>query len=323
MDIVEMLLNAQFLWQPLTFAVLAAVAVAFVWLAFMPAPAKKQIDQRLEGYADKADVIEEMEMQRSIWKRIIGPALRKTLRLLSRLTPQRNIETTQRLLTYAGEPGQMSVADFLGLQVLCAVLFGGGTFLIHYFVLWNSQTLLVMLRNIAIFTLLGFFLPRLWLRGRVKRRQKEIVQTLSDALDILSVGVEAGLAFESALLKVCERWQNALTEEFHRTVVEMRMGTPRNRALQRMADRTGVQELETFVAVLIQSSELGASIAQVLHTQAAQMRLKRRQRSEELARQAGVKMVFALVFLIFPALLIVLLGPGLPLLFQALSNIGG
>jgi tight adherence protein C len=103
----------------------------------------------------------------------------------------------------------------------------------------------------------------------------------------------------------------------------MRMGTPRNVALQRMADRAGVQELHTFVAVLIQSSELGVSIAQVLHAQADQMRIKRRQRAEELARQAGVKMVFALVFLIFPAILIVLLGPGLPLLLEAFADIMG
>lgn len=322
MDISELLINTQFIWQPLTFAVLTGAAVALMWLAFTPSLSTKQVEQRLEGYGQHGDLVEDVEMRRSLWKRLLMPALRKTLRILSVITPQRNIESTQRLLLYAGEPAQMSVADFLGLQVLSAVLMGGGTFLFHYFLLPGTTTALVVARNIMILTLLGFFLPRLWLHVRVRRRQREITRTLSDALDILSVGVEAGLAFESALLKVCERWDNALTEEFHRTVVEMRMGTRRNIALQRMADRTGVQELNTFVAVLIQSSELGMSIARILHTQAAQMRLKRRQRAEELARQAGVKMVFALVFLIFPALLIVLLGPGLPLLFDAFGNIG-
>jgi tight adherence protein C len=156
---------------------------------------------------------------------------------------------------------------------------------------------------------------------RANRRQRDILRTFSDALDLLSVSVEAGLAFDSALMRVCERWRNALTEELRRVVVEMRVGTPRNVALQRMADRTGVREVETFVGVLIQSSELGMSISQTLHTQAAQVRLWRRHHAEELARQASVKMIFALVFLVFPALLVVLLGPGVPAIFEALQSV--
>ena len=150
-----------------------------------------------------------------------------------------------------------------------------------------------------------------------------MISPLPDALDMLTISVEAGLAFESAMLKVGERWHNALTEEFRRAVIEMRLGTHRDVALQRVADRAGVQELGNFVAILIQSGQLGVSIAQVLHAQADQMRIRRRQRAEELAREAGVKMVFALVFLIFPALLIVLLGPGLPGLFSTLAGMGG
>jgi len=213
----------------------------------------------------------------------------------------------------------MTVADFFGLQVISAVFWS----VAFYLLVGRNQPLFVGIRNALFLLVVGFFLPRIWLQLRINQRKNEITKTFSDALDILSVGVEAGLAFESALLRVCERWDNALTREFYRTVVEMRMGTPRRIALQRLADRTGVQELQTFVAVLIQSSELGVSISSVLHTQAAQLRTKRRQRAEELARQAGVKMVIPLVFLVFPALLIVLLGPGLPQLFDVLSSIGG
>ena len=179
------------------------------------------------------------------------------------------------------------------------------------------------LRNALLVGGLGYFLPLLWLRRRVRRRQHEITRALPDALDMLTIGVEAGLAFESALLKVGERWNNALTREFHRAVAEMRVGTARDLALQRMADRTGVQDLGTFVAVLVQSSQLGVSIAQVLHTQAAQMRVKRRQRAEELARQAGVKMVFPLVFLIFPAMFVVVLGPGIPAMLSLMNRFTG
>ena len=140
---------------------------------------------------------------------------------------------------------------------------------------------------------------------------------------MLTIGVEAGLAFESALLRVGERWHNALTYEFRRAVAEMRIGTPRDVALTRMAERSGVPELRAFVAILIQSSQLGVSIAQVLHTQAAEMRVKRRQRAEELARQASVKMVFPLVFLIFPALFVVILGPSVPTILFWLQRLGG
>jgi tight adherence protein C len=180
---------------------------------------------------------------------------------------------------------------------------------------------LVIARNTLILALAGFFVPRLWLRMRVSRRQREIVRNFPDALDLLSVSVDAGLAFDSALIRVSEQWSNALTREFNRTIVEMRVGTQRNVALQRMADRTGVQEIQTFVGVLIQSGQLGVSIAETLHTQAAQVRVRRRQRAEELARQASIKMVFALVFFIFPALLVVLLGPGVPRIFEALGNL--
>jgi tight adherence protein C len=140
---------------------------------------------------------------------------------------------------------------------------------------------------------------------------------------MLTIGVEAGLAFESALLRLGERWDNALTREFRRAVAEMRVGISRDEALARMADRTGVQELRSFVAILVQSNRLGVSIAQVLHTQAAEMRTKRRQRAEELARQASVKMVFPLVFLIFPAMFIVILGPAVPALISFFGRLGG
>jgi tight adherence protein C len=122
---------------------------------------------------------------------------------------------------------------------------------------------------------------------------------------------------------VAEQWQNALTEEFQRTVREMRLGTARDEALRSMVERTGVESLGTFVAVLVQSTRLGVSISDVLHIQAKQMRLKRRQRAEEQARQAAIKMVFPLAFLIFPAMFVVLLGPSLPVLLNFLTGLAG
>jgi tight adherence protein C len=181
----------------------------------------------------------------------------------------------------------------------------------------------IIIRNATGIGAIGYIIPRIWLRWLLDRRQSEIIFSFSDALDLLSISVEAGLGFDSAMVRVSEQWDNALTREFSRAVREMRIGTPRNVALQRMADRTGVQEVKTFVGVLIQSSELGVSIAEVLHVQAEEVRLRRRQRAEELGRQASIKMIFALVFLIFPALLVVLLGPGIPSIFRALGSMTG
>jgi tight adherence protein C len=223
------------------------------------------------------------------------------------------------LLLQAGQPWGLAALDFLGLCWLLPVLLGGG----YFFLARNRIPFMIGLRNALLLGLAGFLLPQLWLRSRVRQRKQEIDRALPDALDMLSIGVEAGLAFESALLRVAEQWDNALSEEFRRTVREMRLGTARDQALRGMVDRTGVESLGNFVAVLVQSTQLGVSIADVLHAQAAQMRLKRRQRAEEQARQAGIKMIFPLVFLIFPAMFVVLLGPSAPALVEFILDLAG
>jgi tight adherence protein C len=317
-DIGRLIQTGAFLWSPLTFAVLVGLAMALIWLALAPARPRRAVQERLAGYLDRQDVIVEEDMSRPFGARVLLPLLRRILRILGRLAPKRNVEMTRQMLVQAGEPGGLTVLDFLGLRLLFVVLVGGGYFLL----LGKTLPFATALRNALLLGGLGYSLPLLWLRRRVRRRQRQITRALPDALDMLTIGVEAGLAFESALLKVGERWDNVLTREFRRAVAEMRVGTTRDLALRRMADRAGEQDLSTFVAILIQSSRLGVSIAQVLHTQAAQMRVKRRQRAEELARQAGVKMVFPLVFLIFPAIFVVILGPAIPRLIPFMARMG-
>ena len=319
MDIGHLIQTGGFLWSPVTFALLTGLAAALVWMAFAPSRPREDVEERLNGYLDRTDIIEEAEMRRPFAVRVLLPILLRILHTLGRLAPKRSVETTQQMLVQAGEPGGLSALDFLGLRLLVAMLLAGG----YYLLLGRAVGLSEALRYALIAAVMGFFLPWLWLRGRVRRRQHEIIRALPDVLDMMTVGVEAGLAFESAMLKVGERWDNALTQELRRAVAEMRLGTPRDVALRRMADRTGVPELSTFVAVLIQSSQLGVSIAQVLHTQAAEMRVRRQQRAEELARQAGIKMIFPLALLIFPALLVVILGPSVPAFMSFFSSMGG
>lgn len=318
MDIALLIENAGFLWSPVVFGVLVGLTTVLLWMVIVPSRALESVSGRLTEYV-QTDRVEKVEMGEPFIQRVIVPAIRRVLSLLARVVPLANVENTRRLLVHAGEPWGMTALDFLGLRVLASLLLGGGYFLLA------SQGLpfALALRNALLLGALGFFLPALWLRQRVRSRKKEIARALPDALDMLSIGVEAGLAFESALLRVAEQWDNALTEGFRRAVREMRLGAGREEALRRMADRSGVEDLSTFVAVLIQSNRLGVSIAQVLEAQAAQMRLKRRQRAETEARQAGIKMIFPLVFLIFPAMFVVILGPSVPALLGFLGDFAG
>ena len=314
MDLAHLIESGGFLWSPLAFAGLIGLATVLVWLAL--APKTREVQERLDGYGDRRDVIQDEDMGKPFGARVLLPLLRRVLRVLGRLAPKGSVEKTREMLVQAGEPGGLTVLDFMGLRLLSLVLVGGG----YFWLVGQALPAGMMLRNTVIFAGVGYMLPRFWLRRRVRQRQHEIIRAFPDALDMLTIGVEAGLAFESALLTVGERWDNALTREFRRAVAEMRVGTARDVALWRMAERTGVEELRSFVAVLVQSSQLGVSIAQVLHSQAAQERVRRRQRAEELARQAGGKIVFPLVFLILPAMFVVILGPAVPDMISMLNT---
>ena len=308
------------LWSPLTFALLVGVSVGLVWVSLAPSQPALQVRARLDGYLVRSDTVEAEELQQPFTVRALLPLLRSILRVFGALVPSRDLEATRRLLLQAGQPFGLTVLDFWGLRVLSVVFVGGGCFL---FFMRTGLSEGVLLRNTLIACVAGVFLPVLWLRSAAGRRMHEVQRALPDALDMLTIGVEAGLAFESALLQVSRKWDNALSHELRRTVAEMRVGTPRDAALQRLADRTAVPDLRTFVAVLIQSNQLGVSIAKVLHDQAAQMRVKRRQRAQELAQQASVKLVFPLVFLIFPTMFIVILGPSVPLILDIFKTMNG
>ena len=157
-------------------------------------------------------------------------------------------------------------------------------------------------------------LPALWLSSKIQARQKLIFRAMPNALDLLSVSVQAGLGFDQALGEVCAKWQNDLTREFALFLSEVQVGRTRHEALRGIVERTGVPELSGFVTAVIQADELGAGIAETLAVQAEQIRVKRRQYAEKLAHEAAIKMIFPLVFLMFPAIFVVLLGPAIPLI---------
>ena len=171
------------------------------------------------------------------------------------------------------------------------------------------------------FALLGFVLPDFWLGRHISDRKKRILRAVPDTLDLLTISVRAGLGFDGALAKVVEKTEGPLAEEFRRVLAEVRMGKARRDALRDVVARTDVPALTAFIGAIIQAEQLGVAISKVLQIQSEQLRIERRQRAEELAAKAPIKMLFPLVGCIFPSMFIVILGPAIILI--ALNFTGG
>lgn len=259
------------------------------------------------AYGEAKD-IRELEMSRSLQDRVLRPMLKRFHRLGSAFTPAKNIENLTADLERAGMGDTWKVADFIGLRFLCAIVTSIAVFL--------GTTSSYPLPSSIAFSIAGFafglYLPNFWLKNRVRKRQKAITRELPDALDLMSICVDAGLGFEASIQKVGQERTGELARELRRVIAEIRVGVPRIEALRHLGIRTGVADITNFVAVLIQADSLGITIRDVLHSQSEQMRIRRRQRAEESARKAPLKMLFPLVFFIMPSLFIVIFGPAIP-----------
>jgi tight adherence protein C len=266
-----------------------------------------------------AFTLEQVELSRPLQERVLKPLFSSFLAFLAKLSPRANLQDLHHRLELAGRPNNWSAVDLVGVRVLAAFLMASLTMVL---LLLSDLPLARRLLLVGICGLLGYYLPLLWLNSRVRKRQAALLKALPDGLDMLNVCVTAGLGFDAALSRVGERWQTPLADEFGRVVTEIRLGKVRREALQALAARTEVIEIENFVATVVQADQLGVSIAKVLRTQAEQMRILRRQRAEEIARQATIKLLFPLVFLIFPAMLAVLLGPAIPQLLSVFGSLG-
>jgi tight adherence protein C len=302
--------------------VLGAVvlAIVLVVVGIRTPEARDPIQARLAefGVRDEPMTLEELELSQNFTERVIVPIFNRIGQLASRFTPQATLENARRRLEMAGNPMQMDPAFFLAMRFVLAVVFGGLIFVVF---LLSGRNWLQGLGLSVLFLVVGFMFPDLWLTGRVRGRQRSVFRGMPDALDLLTICVEAGLGFDSAMSKVHEKWDNDLALEFGRVIQEIRLGKLRRDALRDMAERIGVPELTSFVAAVIQSEQLGVSMAKVLRIQSDQMRVRRRQMAEEEAHRAPIKMIFPIGILIFPSLLIILLGPAAVLLLR--SPLGG
>lgn len=258
--------------------------------------------------------LRDLEMAKPWSERLLKPAMRRLTGFGRILTPSRNIEQLQRDLIYAGLQEQMTVPDFLGLRFLVGAALALAVLLLA--AVAGRPLLSVFWFTLALF-MVGLYAPNIWLRRQVKDRKKAIARALPDVLDMMSICIDAGLGFEAAIQKVAYQWDNPLTYELRRALNEIRVGLPRGDALRNLVERTDVDELASFVAVLVQAERLGVAIRKILHTQADQLRVRRRQRAQEAAQKAPIKMLFPLVFFVFPATFLVILGPAVPRIINA------
>jgi tight adherence protein C len=289
-----------------------AAVLVYIGLRNPQSSDDRLLQERLEEFNHRGEEVdlEKIELSLPFQERIIFPMARKLGEFAVKFTPQNALQDVAHKLEIAGSPGNIDPTLFLALQFIAGAFFGIVLFLAFTFgqSKWPvGQRLLVILGG----ALLGFFFPRIWLTSRINRRQKEIRKSMPDALDLLTICVEAGLGFDAAMAKVAEKWESELSLAFARVIQEIQLGKIRREALRDMADRIDLAEMTSFVAAVIQSEQLGVSMAKVLRIQADQMRVKRRQAAEEEAHKAPVKMLIPMALLIFPSLMIVLMTPAL------------
>jgi tight adherence protein C len=287
------------------FVLIAAIAIVAVSLARTTQNDDDPLQARLAEYIQRGDVtsLEDIELSQPFAERVIIPIVNRLGEISARFTPQKAIQDTARRMEEAGNPWPIDAATFLAIRFILCVVLGFLAFLAF------SDNLSENALYIFGAAFGGFYMPHLMLTSRITARQKEIRKAMPDALDLLTICVEAGLGFDAAMAKVSEKWDNQLSLAFARTIKEIQLGKTRRDALKAMSDRLGIAEMTSFVAAIIQSEQLGVSMAKILRIQSDQMRVKRRQRAEEEAHKAPVKMILPMAFLMFPTIMIIILTP--------------
>ena len=247
----------------------------------------------------------EDELSKPFVERVIRPFINVISNLASRFTSARSSQKLQQTLQLAGEPGNLRPQEYQALHyllIILSVLVGWGLAGLARTPMLNRFTLALMAGVVA------YMMGKAYLSSRIRNRNKQMQKELPDALDLLTVSVEAGLGFDTALLYVVQKSKGFLARELMITLNELKMGKPRRDALRDLAKRSNVDDLNSFVGAMVQADQLGVPITNILRTQSEQARLKRKQRIEEQAMKAPIKMVIPLVFFIFPSIFIVLLG---------------
>lgn len=298
---------------------IAASVFASVTLTIAGLRVRKPVstmETRIQELRTRSAALEpdEMDLEIPFMERVLKPGVESLAHAVSSVLPASVLSDISTQLMMAGHP----------MRPNTYVAFWAGTFFsmvglgVFMFAILPSSLLLQKGAFLLVLTALGWLIPRMWLKGKVKSRQKLVIKALPDALDLVTTCVEAGLGLDAALARVAEKSTGPLADELSRMLRDIAMGKLRREALSELSDRIGVEELTSFINSIIQAEQLGVSIAQVLRVQSDQMRTRRRQRAEKQAHEAPIKMIFPLVLFIFPAFLTVILGPAFIRISQAL-----
>jgi tight adherence protein C len=304
--------------MPYIIAIASALAVFLIFMAIAGARRPDLVQARLTQLGSmQARTLEEIELQQPFFDRTIRPLARRLSGVGHRFTGQKKVGRTEQRLQMAGNPGDLRTSDFLGMKVVVAG--GAAAVLVIIFALVVGDVMFgVLVAGVG--GVMGFFAPDFWLSRRIKKRRKAILLAVPDTLDLLTISVKAGLGFDAALGKVVEKTKGPLSDEFHRALAEIRVGKARRDSLRDVINRTNVPALTSFIGAIIQAEQLGVSISKVLQVQSEQLRIERRQRAEEAAAKAPIKMLFPLVGCIFPSMFIVILGPAIILIAANMGN---
>jgi tight adherence protein C len=249
--------------------------------------------------------LDEVELQKPFEERFIRPLVDRLGKYLASRTPEKARQDLLNRLNLAGRPGGLTPENFTALRYGLAI----GFFILGLLIGLLAGNPIVVALGAAVGAIIGFLGPNYWVSTKVTARRKEIQLALPDVMDLLTIAVEAGLGFDAAVQRVTEKFDNALADEIKTVLQEVRLGRPRLEALDEMGRRCGVEDLHNFTQAVIQSEQMGVGLAKILRLQSEEMRRKRRQRAEELAAQASLKMMLPMVGCIFPTLWLILLGP--------------
>jgi len=288
-------------------AILAAIAVLLITYGVSATPPQDAVQARLEQLVVQPKTLEEFELQQPFFDRVLRPIV-KRLSKFGRSGDQGGVIARQDAkLERAGYPGGLRGADWMGVKILVAILAAIGLFFLGLLIGGPPLGFIFAIAGGAF----GFIMPEFWLGRKIQARSLSMVLQLPDALDLLTISVEAGLGFDAALAKVVEKMEGPLVNEFRQALAEIRMGRTRRDALRDVVKRADAQPVSNFIGAIVQAEQLGVPIAKVLQIQSQQLRIERRQRAEEMAAKAPVKMLFPMVGCIFPTIFIVILGPAI------------
>lgn len=298
------------------FALFATVTFLIYGLFTLGNKQKDQVNKRLKAFLDVSDEVEKNSgsgsdddtEKASLFKRLFSPLLREFKRSFKKRMPGEKQAKIELKLLQAGSPLGMTPVDFRLLQLALVIIFPILALLYGFLIsVGIGGYILIILLSITA----AWYLPHYYLKLKTKARNKQALRELPDVIDLLTVSLEAGLGFDSALSKMVSKKKGVLADEFHQCLEEIRLGRTRREALSGIKERLTVDEIQLLMSSILQADKLGIGMVQVLRVQSKEIREQRRQRAEEEAMKAPIKMLFPLVLFIFPSLFIVLLGPAL------------